>query len=156
MVSTELSVAVLVADTVLYGFMIAYYAISLGLRGQEKSRIPLRSSPPGTDEERDSALREADAQLVDVFASAASGDLFLLGCTLFAVPSAILGVAGLLGAEVPGLLAVVLFLVFLVVVAAGMAGVAVQDFRQNMRDARGRLGAGTRTMDILNRGMGKR
>ena len=39
MVSTELSLAVLVADTALYGFMIVYYALSLILNEQEKPRI---------------------------------------------------------------------------------------------------------------------
>ena len=39
MVSTELSLAVLVADTALHGLMTVYCALSLILNEQEKSRI---------------------------------------------------------------------------------------------------------------------
>jgi len=39
MVSTELSLAVLVADTALHGLTIVYYALSLILNEQERSRI---------------------------------------------------------------------------------------------------------------------
>ena len=159
MVSTELGAAVLVADVVLYGFMIAYYALALGLRDQEKSRASSRPDSPTRTGlgrgEQDSAVRGAEEQFVSASAGAASGDLFLLGCTLFAVPSAFLGVLGLLGSDILSLLAVALFGLFLLVVAVGMTGVAVQDFRKNMRDARDALGADTPTMDILNRGLGK-
>lgn len=159
MVSTELSAAVLVADVVLYGFMIAYYVLALGLRDAEKARAFRRpDAPTGAGlggEGRDAAARKADEAFVNASAGAASGDLFLLGCTLFAVPSAFLGILGLLGSDIAGLGSVVLFAVFLLVVAVGLVGVAVQDFRKNLREAREKVGADTPTMDILNRGLGR-
>jgi len=160
MVSTELSAAVLVADVALYGFMIVYYAFSLTLREQERSRVFLQRSLPAkqgmTDEERDRAVRRTDEESVDASARAGSASMFLLGCTLFAVPSGVLGILALVGVDVLGLWAVALFLLFLVVVAAGMVGVGVQNLRQTVRDAREKLGADTPAMDILMRGIGKR
>lgn len=146
MVPTELSAAVLVADVALYGFMVLYYTTSTALREQEKVWISVqRGSAVGADE-----------RWIDALAGAAANNMFLLGCTLFAVPSMFLGVLSLLGVDALGLWAVVLFLVFVFVVAVGMVGVGIQTFRLNIHEARTKLGADTPLMDILNRGLGKR
>jgi len=160
MVSTELVQAVLVADIALYGFMILYYAFSLGLNEQEKTRVYLQLSSPiekdATKEERDAAQLKADEQWMDILARAASGNFFLLGCTLFAVLTAILAVLALGGIEVLGMVAVGLFVFFLIVVASGMAGVGVQNLKQNAREFREKSGAPTQLMDVLMRGIGKK
>lgn len=159
MVSTELSAAVLLADALLYGFMVLYYTTSTALREQEKTWITLRagSHVKGDEESEDRkpVLSEAERRWVNALAGAAANNMFLLGCTLFAVPSLYLGVLSLLGFEVLGLWAVIFFLVFVIVVAVGMVGVGIQTFRRNIGEARETLGADTPLMDILNRGLGK-
>ncbi len=160
MVSTEVNLVVLVADTLLYGLMILYYTTSTGLREQEKTWISVqRSSLVGNDtreEGRGPTLAELDDRWVNALAGSAANNMFLLGCTLFAIPSLFLGVLSLVGLDVLGLWAVVLFLIFVFVVAVGMVGVGIQYFRLNIHEARERLGADTPLMDVLNRGLGKR
>lgn len=160
MVSAEVLSAVLIADTLLYGFMVLYYTTSTALREQEKVWISVqRSSPlrdPVPERTHDSRLSEADERWVNALAGSAANNMFLLGSTLFAIPSLFLGVLSLLGVDVLGLWAVGLFLVFVLVVAVGMVGVGIQFFRLNIREAREKLGAETQLMDILNRGLGKR
>lgn len=160
MVSTELGLAVLVADTLLYGLMILYYTTSAALREQEKTWISVQRSSlvreATGDDGRGTARSELDDRWVNALAGSAASNMFLLGCTLFAVPSLFLGVLSLLGLDVLGLWAVVLFLVFVFVVAVGVVGVGIQSFRLNIHEARERLGADTPLMDILNRGLGKR
>jgi len=160
MVSTELSAAVLVTDVVLYGFMIVYYVLFLSINEQEKTRVYMQLSSPVkkdmTKEERDAAQRKADEQWMEILARGASGSFFLLGCTLFGVLTAVLSVLALGGVDVLGWPAVALFVFFLIVVAAGMAGVGIQNLRQNAREFREKSGAPTQLMDILNRGIGKK
>ena len=160
MVSTELSAAVLVADVVLYGFMIIYYVLFMSINEQEKTRVYIQlSSPVKKDmikEERDAIQRRADEQWMNILARGASGDFFFLGCTLFGILTAVLSVLTLGGVDILAWPAVALFVFFLIVVAAGMAGVGIHNLRQNAREFREKSGAPTELMDILNRGIGKK
>lgn len=160
MVSPELGLTVFLADSILYGFMVLYYTTSTALREQEKTWISVqrgafvRNDSPGPG--GGTPMSELDERWVNALAASAANNLFLLGCTLFAIPSLFLGVLSLLGLDVLGLWAVVLFLVFAFVVAVGMIGVGIQYFRLNVREARQKLGGDRPLMDILNRGLGKR
>lgn len=160
MVSTELGLVVLVADILLYGLMVLYYTTSTALREQEKTWISVQQSSLVQSDMGEhghgTSRSELDERWVNALAGAAANNMFLLGCTLFAIPSLFLGVLSLLGFDVLGLWAVVLFLVFVFVVAVGMVGVGIQYFRLSVREARQKLGADTPLMDILNRGLGKR
>ena len=60
------------------------------------------------------------------------------------------------GVDVLAWPAVALFVFFLIVVAAGMAGVGIQNLRQSAREFREKSGEPTELMDILNRGIGKK
>ena len=73
LVSSDLSLAVVFAGTVLYGFMIAYYVFSLILNEQEKLRIHMQLSSPAkkdmTKEEQDCALTKASGQWMSVLSA---------------------------------------------------------------------------------------
>ena len=160
MVSTELLQAVLVADIALYGFMILYYVFFLSINEQEKSRVYMQMSTPAkrdmTKEEHDGAQLRADEQWMDILARAAASSFFLLGCTLFAILTAIMAVLALGGVEILGWVAVGLFVFFLIVVASGMAGVGVQNLKQNVREFQERSGTPAKLMDVAFRGIGKK
>jgi hypothetical protein len=129
----DLSVAILAADTALYGFVIAYYAFSRSLHEQEKSLILARYNIP--IEGHPLSRSAADQLWLNLYWRALMVDLFLIVCTVLAIPSALLGTLSLLyGINCLVLMETLFFVVFLVVLSAWMLGVGALNFSQNISE----------------------
>jgi hypothetical protein len=158
--SMDLGVAIVGADTALYGFVIAYYAFSRSLHEQEKSRIFARLD--ATLKENRVEKPAADELWVGLLSRAAWVNLFLILCTGLAVPSAVSGFFFLGGFHLVfgGFdlflgLETFFFGLFLLVLVGWMGAVGYLNFRYNVREFRSYPTTPKGLRAVLMRGLGK-